>query len=550
MLATQTGLKKRFLLVSKMIFECKKHVISAQKLSLVAAVACSIVLPYSLASAKLSDPTAAILSSTNVLLSGTRFATPCYVQESGVPGPTIFIVGGVHGNEPAGANAAEVIRHWPLLKGKMVVIPRANVPGLAANKRLIPNLHTNLNNLNRNYPRAGKDEGPRGEPATAIWNLALKFKPDWLLDLHEGFDFHQVNENSVGSSVICYPNPKARAAADAMLARVNSEISVESLKFVRRDMPIDGSLARAAGEHLHIPSMTLETTSRQPMEKRIHQHEVLVHTLFQQLGMLGDSIPDQLLAAAQSQTATAVRAPRAAKLRVALYKGPGTGGEGPRNLMRRFDHAPDTSIAEVSPEDIRAGALTNYNVVIFGGGSGSKEAEAIGERGRSNVINFVANGGGYVGICAGAYLATSGYTWSLHLLNVKTVSPKWQRGRGEVKLEITDQGRKILQTRDKSLDCLYHNGPVVTTAEEASLPPYEALAYFRSEFASNGTPAGIMINSPALIAATYKKGRVVFCSPHPEQTTCLEEIIPHAVTWCSSTGDSEKIRVARDAAGQ
>ncbi len=164
-------------------------------------------------------------SSTNLLLPGTRFATPWYICDSGVAGPTIMIVGGVHGNEPAGANAAEAIRHWQITKGKLVVVPRANVPGLAANKRNIPNLSTNLSNLNRNYPRAGHDEDPRGEPATAIWDIASQFKPDWLLDLHEGFDFHQVNDKSVGSSVICFPNPKGLAATDLMLAAVNREIT-------------------------------------------------------------------------------------------------------------------------------------------------------------------------------------------------------------------------------------------------------------------------------------------------------------------------------------
>ena len=194
---------------------------------------------------------AAEMSSTNLLMSGTRFATEWYVRDTGIPGPTIFICGGVHGNEPAGANSAEVIRQWPLLKGKLVVVPRANVPGLAANKRLIPGLETNLSNLNRNYPRVGKTEDPRGELATEIWKLALQFKPDWLLDLHEGFDFHQVNDKSVGSSAINFPNPKGVEAADKMLAAVNREITDEKLKFVRRDMPIDGSLARAGGEHLH-----------------------------------------------------------------------------------------------------------------------------------------------------------------------------------------------------------------------------------------------------------------------------------------------------------
>lgn len=486
--------------------------------------------------------TAAELATTNLLLPGTRFATEWFVRDSGVPGPTVFICAGAHGNEPAGAVAAEIIRQWPITKGRLVVIPRANVPGLVANKRLIPGLATNLNNLNRNYPRAKMEEAPRGELATEIWRLTLQFKPDWLLDLHEGFDFHQINDQSVGSSVITFPNPKGLAAADLMLSAVNREITDENLKFVRRDLPVDGSLARASGEHLRIPSMIVETTSKQPIEKRVHQQEVLVHTLLKHLGMADGEIPARpaltddivfkpVVASPAPETITRMEA--AARLRIALYQGPGTGGAGPPSLIQRLNRAPETIITEVSPEEIRDGRLTNYHVVIFAGGSGSKEAEAIGEVGRSNVIQFVSQGGGYVGICAGAYLCTAGYPWSLKILNAKTVSPKWQRGRATLQMELTDKGREILGTTATNLEVLYANGPVVAAAGLETLPQFEPLAYYRTEVASNNTPVGVMVNSPAILAGKFQKGRVVFISPHPEQTKGLEDLVPNAILWAA-----------------
>lgn len=464
---------------------------------------------------------AAPVTATNALAAGTRFATEYFVHDSGQPGPTILIVGGVHGNEPAGAHAAESLRHWPIASGKLVVIPRANVLALKANKRLTPNLNTNLSNLNRNYPRAGKSEPARGELAEAIWEVALKFKPDWVLDLHEGYDFNQVNEKSVGSSVISFPNPNGKTAADLMIAAVNAGITDEKLKFVRRDLPIDGSLARAAGEHLHVPGMTLETTSKQPLEKRVRQHEVMVHRLLQHLGMMGDQLPPAPLARAQSETT----------LRIALYKGPGTGGNGPPSLLQKLNHAPDSSIVQVTPEEIQANVLTNYDVVIFGGGSGSKQAEALGETGRANVQRFVERGGGYIGICAGAYLATSGYPWSLKMINARTVSPIWRRGKGTVKMELTKTGSTILGQRDSQFDVLYANGPIVKPDNQADLPKFETLAYFRTEMAENGSPAGVMVDAPAIFSGQYKQGRVVCISPHPEQTQGLQDIVPRAVNW-------------------
>ena len=52
----------------------------------------------------------------------------------------------------------------------------------------------------------------------------------------------------------------------------------------------------------------------------------------------------------------------------------------------------------------------------------------LGDEGRTRVKNFVENGGGYVGICAGSYLACANYSWGLKILDAKTKSPKWQRG--------------------------------------------------------------------------------------------------------------------------
>jgi predicted deacylase len=470
-----------------------------------------------------------LAATTNILLPDTRFSTACYLVDSGQPGPTVLIVGGVHGNEPAGALAAEEIRHWQIQNGKLIVIPRANVTGLAANKRRITGLETNLSDLNRDYPRAKQpDNEARGDLAQAIWKIATDNKPDWVLDLHEGYDFHQLNEKSVGSSIICFPLTNAQITANEMLAAVNETITNAQLKFVRRDMPIDGSLARAAGEHLHVPGMTLETTDTQPMEKRVQQHEVMVHALLAHLGMIGDAKLENDSEMVGSEPSTAARP---AKIRIALYKGPGTGGPGPPQLIKKLNdtNAP-TSLVEVSPDEIRAGVLTNFDVVIFAGGSGSQEAKAIGEDGRAQVEKFVGHGGGYIGICAGAYLATAGYPWSLHIINARTLSPKWNRGRAVLKLEVTPDGQKILGG-ETNIDCMYHQGPIVGPASDTNLPPYDVFAWFRSEVASNDTPKGIQINSPAIFAGQYKSGKVVCISPHPEQTAGLEYIVPQAVNW-------------------
>ena len=109
--------------------------------------------------------------SSGLLAEGTRWQTPYYVMDSGVDGPTLLVTGGIHGNEPAGYRAAEQIRHWPIVKGTLVVVPKANVPGLKANTRNMPGEPEERRNLNRNFPGDRLEEGARGEIAQALWQF-------------------------------------------------------------------------------------------------------------------------------------------------------------------------------------------------------------------------------------------------------------------------------------------------------------------------------------------------------------------------------------------
>ena len=57
-------------------------------------------------------------------------------------------------------------------------------------------------------------------------------------------------------------------------------------------------------------------------------------------------------------------------------------------------------VMRVGAEEIKAGALRSFDVVIFPGGSGSKESAAIDEPAAAG-REVRPPGGGYLGICAG-----------------------------------------------------------------------------------------------------------------------------------------------------
>lgn len=480
--------------------------------------------------------------STGVLADGTRWRTAYHVIDSGVDGPALLVVGGVHGNEPAGARAAGQVRDWPLVKGKLLVVPRANVPGLAANVRKLSGEAEGRDDLNRNFPSGDASDGPRGEPARAIWQFIRRQRPDWVLDLHEGFAFHGSHRpgkgktRSVGSSVIFTKGPALDPIARAMQAAANATVTDPARRFsLLGGGPARGSLVGACTRQLGMRGMILETTyNHQPISLRTRQHRAMVSVLMRRLGMI-------------DRDGTDVLARRGGgRIVVGLYDAAGTGGKGVVRLTGIVDAARDMEVHHVGPADLRAAALDAFDVLIFPGGSGSKQAAAIGPDGREAVRAFVRRGGGYLGICAGAFLCSAHYRWSLDLIDthvftgmrqIEGVGRKamWYRGEGAtVKMQLTDRGKALFEGIGEHVEVRYHNGPIVSPKNDPNLAPYTTLAHFRSEQVLYPPQKGTMVDTPAIVSGTYGKGRVISISPHPESSPALHPIFTASLRWLAA----------------
>jgi len=174
-------------------------------------------------------------------------------------------------------------------------------------------------------------------------------------------------------------------------------------------------------------------------------------------------------------------------------------------------------------------------VLLMPGGSGSKEANSLGEKGREQVREFVRQGGGYVGICAGAYLATCDYPWSLHILNARVVDKEhWDRGNGKVEITLSQRGRELLGAQHEVVSIEYAQGPLLAPANHKGLPDYDTLATFRTQVAKNGAPRNVMPGSTAVAAASFGKGRVLCFSPHPEETDGLHKLLVRGLAWAAA----------------
>ena len=508
------------------------------KLAVAVMVSLSAAMP--LAAKQQASPT----RSSGLIAAGTKWQTPYTVIDSGRDGPTVLVTAGIHGNEPASAEAAQQISHWSISRGKLIVAPRCNAPGLAANDRYLPGEPTATRDPNRNFPKSADNEA-RTDLCKALWAFAKSCKPDWHVDLHEGTGFRGAGSKSVGFSIIHFRKSKASPVVAKMLKAVNATVSDAKRKFVLLGPPADGSLARAMARQLGAQSFIVETTTHEIVDGkskprtravRVRQHRIMFHVLLAELKM----------AACDSRRMVPPRAadtPPAGPLRVAVYNGPGTGNKALATARAVLDRQKDFALAvPVGPEDISDGALDQFDLVVFPGGSGSKQAAAIGKDGHHAVRKFIRGGGGYVGICAGAYLATYKYSWGLKVIDARTVDSKhWNRGNGMVKVELTDAGRKILGGPARQMDIYYAQGPLLAPAKADDLPDYQALAHYRTEIAKNGAPTGVMADTPAVIGATFGKGRVICFSPHfekPQSEKGADALVRRGIQWAAGPQDA------------
>ncbi len=196
---------------------------------------------------------------------------------------------------------------------------------------------------------------------------------------------------------------------------------------------------------------------------------------------------------------------------------------------RRFEPA------VVTPQQIRDGVLADYDVLIMPGGSGSSQAKHLGESGREAIKSFVDGGGGYVGICAGAYLASSQYEWSLGLINARVWDRvHWARGTGVVGLEVSSAGARVLETPPGPLNVYYGQGPMLVPHDDPDLPGYEVLATYAGEVAKKGAPKNAMVGLHAIVRSVYGEGRVICFSPHPEKPDGPNALMAEGVRWAGS----------------
>lgn len=213
-----------------------------------------------------------------IIAQNKPWETSFYTITGEISGPLVVIIGGTHGDELAGWKAAERILDFQIKKGKLLLIPYANIKAVHEQKRAIEG----EGNLNRCYP-GNKDGLAMEQVAFAIFSLIKENKPALVLDLHESLNFHSVEEKRLGQTLIAYPDDTSIWIGLNTIEDINTRISKQRDQFDLLQGPIKGSTAWAVGEYLQIPAITVETCRKLPLETQINYQIQIVKSLIEQI---------------------------------------------------------------------------------------------------------------------------------------------------------------------------------------------------------------------------------------------------------------------------
>ena len=224
-----------------------------------------------------------------------------------------------------------------------------------------------------------------------------------------------------------------------------------------------------------------------------------------------------------------------APLRVGVFSGPGALPLCAAQALEALRIDPGVSAFPVDSRDILQGALDYMDVILFPGGGWATEACNLGEAGRKKVRDFVlAGGGGYVGICAGAYLGawSSLYPGSLALAAAQGVG---HTGRGRVEVSLTSEGGKVFpELKDvHPLLVYYANGPLLVPRKAEELEPFTPALRFVSDVYSSKSGKGKAPGKTFALFSRAGKGRVFLCAGHPEATRGLKWMVPRMARWAA-----------------
>lgn len=193
---------------------------------------------------------------------------------------------------------------------------------------------------------------------------------------------------------------------------------------------------------------------------------------------------------------------------VALYHDEGVWLDGLNATKQMLDWM-DISWQEVNTQELNERGLEGFEIFWLPGGWALDYERKIRQAGREAILELIAEGGAYVGVCAGAYYAAATVVWEgerfpylLKLFHGEAVGPEiypWPH-YGMAELEMNLEHPINGEQPQKEWMLLYGGGHFVPTEEQEM----EIVAKYEQT------------GQPAIITFSYGQGKVLLLGIHPE----------------------------------
>ena len=198
-----------------------------------------------------------------------------YEMDGKIPGNTLLIIGGIHGDEPGGYFAPSIItQYYTIKQGSLIVVPNLNFDSIVLNRRGV------YGDMNRKFDEIDPKD-PDFEPVKRIKALITEPRVNFVINLHDGHGFYRdtwesaiFNPKAWGQAYIIdqktiddvkfgnldeITNAMIGALNESDLANNHHEFGVKNTQTKFKDEQMQMSLTYYAITHLK-PALAIETS--------------------------------------------------------------------------------------------------------------------------------------------------------------------------------------------------------------------------------------------------------------------------------------------------
>ena len=195
------------------------------------------------------------------------------------PGPSIYIVAGVHGDERAAWYAGIMMGKATIKCGDLYILAPANKPGAERRNRYF----YASQDLNRSFP--GTVDGNRAEKmAYAIFQDIKRVEPEFVLDLHEAILYTEGRDFLGSTYIFSNLDLMADLFFNLLWATEDGEICHNAFSYTGPGPA--GSINRTVTDELEIPVITVETFRGFDIKRRVYDQLDSVQFVLKFYGMV------------------------------------------------------------------------------------------------------------------------------------------------------------------------------------------------------------------------------------------------------------------------